>query len=131
MPDIKRNVSDLCLSACLIGGNDGLRNGEDRSFGSQEVFSVENGKEIKYVLSSPTTVRGVKIVFDSDLKRSTYDADFIEKNYSMRCNILDDSPIMNMPATLAKTFELTIVGEDGKAETILFKENKKRNVLFR
>ncbi|MBO6263215.1 MAG: FAD-dependent oxidoreductase [Clostridia bacterium] len=130
LPDIKRSVSDLCLSARLIGGNDSLRNGEDRSFGSQEVFSVENGKEIKYVLSSSAMVSGVKIVFDSDLTRSTYDMDFIEKIYSMRCNILDDSPVMHMPATLAKTFELTIVGENGKIKNILFKENKKRNILF-
>jgi hypothetical protein len=49
----------------------------------------------------------------------------------MRCNILDDSPMMHLPKTLAKSFIVIVEDENGQVETILQeRENVKRNHLI-
>ena len=54
-----------------------------------------------------------------------------EKHHSMRCNVLDDSPIMSMPKLLVKEYEIKIILKDGEEiKLIEEKENKKRNVLL-
>jgi hypothetical protein len=49
----------------------------------------------------------------------------------MRCNILDDSPIMDIPITLAKSFEVTAKNANGEIiASYQTTENKKRNILI-
>lgn len=72
----------------------------------------------------------MKIVFDSDLQRSTFDMSNCEKQHSMRCNVLDDSPIMHMPKTLVKAYSLELTFSDGSKKFVEETENKKRNVLI-
>ena len=132
MPQIKRKVSRLCENAVLIGASDAIRNGWDRDLsGSNNSEMIENCKPIKYTFEIPTYIAGVKVVFDSDLTRSTYDIHECEKHHSMRCNILDDSPIMRMPKSLAKEYEIKIIFKNGEEiKLVEEKENKKRNVLL-
>ena len=131
LPQVKRKVSDICLFANLSGVSDVVRNGEDRVIdGSNNGTSVENGNEIKYSFYSPTFVESVKIVFDSDITRMTFDMNEVEKNHSMRCNILDASPIMHIPKTLAKRFNLKATIENGEKVIILTEENNIRRSIF-
>jgi hypothetical protein len=83
-----------------------------------------------YSFDEPIDIKAVKIVFDSDLKRATFDMCDCEKHHSMRCNLLDDSPVMYMPKTLVKSYSLEFTLSDGTKKLIQEKENKKRNVLI-
>lgn len=132
LPEVPRKVSDICLNATLCGATDVLRNGIDRNFAEHEnSVCVTNGEQITYQFKTPTHVSGAKIVFDSDLKRDSYDVNLSEKLHSMRCNILDDSPHMSVPVTLAKEYEITARYPDGTTQTIAHeKENLKRNVIL-
>lgn len=142
LPKTERKVAAVCKKAKLIGASDVLRNGKDRDLAceNENICSnrsgcgingefIENCKPIKYVFEKPARISDVKIVFDSDLTRATYDVNECEKQHSMRCNILDDSPVMHMPKTLAKAYELEILFENGKTATVKENQNKRRNVL--
>ncbi len=132
LPNIERRVSELCKKACLTDGCEPLRNGKDRDFASEKNgVEIPNGTPICYSFDEATFVKEVKLVFDSDLLRDTFHIHDCEKHHSMRCNILDDSPVMEMPKTLAKSFTVTAEDENGKTETILKEtENVKRNLLI-
>lgn len=130
---IDRKVSSLSLKSSLSGRANAeiLRNGKDRNFtNEQNKITLKNNESVFYSFNEPTQVETVKIVFDSDLERLTFDMHECEKHHSMRCNVLDDSPLMNMPKTLVKSYSLEITFADGKKETIKETENKKRNVLI-
>jgi hypothetical protein len=130
LPNIERQVSALCTKANLVGAGQVVRNGKDRNLGEENNLAlIKNGSEIKYELSEPINISGVKIVFDSDISRATFDMHESEKRHSMRCNILEDSPVMHMPQTLAKEYKIQVVLENGETITFIEKENKKRNVL--
>lgn len=132
LPAVEREVSSVCKQAKLTGGSDLLRNGKDRDFdGENNGEIVKNGKSVEYLFETPTYLSGIKVVFDSDLTRSTYaDMHDCEKHHSMRCNILDDSPVMRMPKTLAKEYEIRVLFENGEVVTFGEMENKKRSVLL-
>lgn len=132
LPGVERTVAPLCKEASF-SGDDVLRNGKDRNFACLTNFaSVENGCALEYTFASPTAVNGVKIVFDSDLQRESFgDMHECEKHHSMRCNINDDSPVMYMPKTLAKCFDIEYEAEDGRKVTVKHEErNLARNVLI-
>ena len=132
LPKVERKVHDLCFNATLVGANDVIRNGKDRDFhGEENGAMLVNGDTATYVFENPTHVGGVKLVFDSDLERKTYDIDACEKHHYTRCNVLEDSPIIQMPETLVKSYAVNVVDEKGNAQTLHFElENKRRNVLL-
>jgi hypothetical protein len=132
LPKVERKVHDLCFNATLVGANDVIRNGKDRDFHDEENGEMlKNGAVVRYTFAKPTFVGGVKLVFDSDLQRKTYDIDACEKHHYTRCNVLEDSPIMRLPDTLAKAYAVKIVDKEGREEIIgLEEENKRRNVLL-
>ena len=133
LPRIERKVSDICKRAKLKKGDEILRNGKDRDLdGKENKTAVTNTNAVVYEFHEPTYVKEVKIVFDSDLLRESYDVHRSERQHSMRCNILEDSPVMDLPKTLAKRYEVSATMEDGsRVEIFVEKENKKRNVLLK
>ena len=133
LPRIERQVSKKCKQAELQQKYEVLRNGKDRNLeGKENKMAVKNGEAIVYKFKESTYVKEVKIVFDSDLLRESYDVAYCEKQHSMRCNILDDSPTMDLPKTLAKRYEISAITADGSNVKLLIeKENKKRNVLLK
>ena len=84
------------------------------------------------LFETPQKINGVKIVFDSDFLRETVGTnDECEKYHSTRCNILNNSPVLRVPQTLAKSFIVT--GETTAGEKVTLFEtsrNLKRNVLL-
>lgn len=134
LPTVERNVAMSAKNAEMAGAKDVeiLRNGRDRDELNQnnKVF-LQHGESVKYTFDCPTYVKGVKIVFDSDLKRETFDMNWCEKHRSMRCNILDNSPVMSLPKTLAKRFEISAITADGTTVEVHSEPvNKRRNVLI-
>lgn len=113
-----------------IKGYDILRNGADRNINNENRLLVQNKEPIVYKFDKPTFISNIKIVFDSDLKRDTYtDCDQVEKEHSMRCFILEDSPSMGMPKSLAKDFEINYIS-NGEKNRINCRDNLKRNVVL-
>lgn len=133
LPYIDRKVSEISLKGVLSGVSncDILRNGKDRNLVNEKnSVDFSCGDSAIYLFEHPVEVKKVKIVFDSDLERSSFNMDDCEKHHSMRSNLLDDSPIMHMPKTLVKSYSLELTLSDGSKKTIQEKENKKRNVLI-
>ena len=71
-------------------------------------------------------------MFDSDFLRKTIGSENVfEKYHSTRANVQSDSPVLNVPKTLAKAFVVTGMTAGGE-EVTLFKtdRNLKRNVII-
>lgn len=121
--NINREVDPLNKN---IAGFEKMRNGDDRL--SYE--ELNNNEPVIYRFNIPTYISKIKLVFDSDLSRSSFtNADAVEKEHSMRCFILDDSPTMNMPITLAREFQIKY-SNGTKEKTIDVKDNLKRNLII-
>lgn len=133
IPEVHRKVSPVTAQGALSGVKNSalLRNGRDRNL-SNENNAVEfrMGESVAYRFEAPAWVNMIKLVFDSDLLRDTFDVDFCEKMHSMRANVLDDSPVMHMPKSLVKGYSLELVCADGSKRTVRETENKRRNVLI-
>jgi hypothetical protein len=131
LPNIPRKVRGENLDAAK-GRYAVLVNGKDRNIcGEENGLYVGLGEEIVYNFKVPVHADKIKIVFDSDLQRISFgDMHECEKHHTMRCNILDDSPRMFVPKTLARDFSVEIEYEDGRIERKEFKDNLRRNVLI-
>lgn len=76
LPGRKRSISKLCQEAALTAPCDGtekLRNGHDRptdAEGDNGCF-LPLGADCTYTLKQPSYVHSVRLIFDSDLNRST------------------------------------------------------------
>lgn len=133
LPNVKRNVASVSKIAMLSGVKDCeiLRNGEDRDFlNKRNQVEFLSGESVSYRFEVPTYVKQIKIVFDSDLLRQTFDMNDCEKNHAMRANVFEDSPVMHMPKTLVKQYSLEIKYADGNKKIIEEKENRRRNILI-
>ena len=138
LPYCRRTVSDTCLAAelscddAVSGDILNLRNGYDRThvlYGEgDQGFTMSVGAAVEYHMEQPTDVSRVRIVFDSDLNRDTLPGDQCERTHLMRGNTKDDSPVMAMPATLAKVFSLEVETESGW-EGILFENENIRRLI--
>ncbi|MDY4895276.1 MAG: hypothetical protein SO532_05265 [Candidatus Borkfalkiaceae bacterium] len=133
LPEIQRKTGGVGQNFLFPEAARILQNGKDRDFAdSKNKYFVKNGETLTYKLPEPQYVRYVKIVFDSDLNRDSFgDMHECEKQHTMRCNVLDDSPVMYMPGTLVKAFRAEIVTATGGRETLFSTtENIKRNLLL-
>lgn len=131
LPRKRRSVSALCKNATLSGGEEKLRNGEDRGhdiYGTDEQtarFDAPLGKEITYSFDA-SKISEIHLVFCSDLNRKTLPGSSTERTHMMRCNQKLTSPQMHMPTTLCRRF--TLYGElNGKRHTLLsVSDNRQR-----
>ena len=137
LPGVSRKVSPVCRAAELVGDGiahiERLRDGTDRQTdGEMHSTTIPNGGEVVYRFPHDTRVRGVKIVWDSDLTRDSFAGiGETEKYHSMRCNIQADSPVMPMPGTLCRAF--SVFGVNGAGDvTVLYHtdRNLRRNLLI-
>ena len=130
IPYKRREVSKLCASTPISGGDDSLKNGEDRVnkvYGNHPLGTdVINGQTLEYRFTAPVYIRSCHITFDSDLDRKTLNGDSCERTHSTRANILLDSPRLIMPKTLCKSFRLTALDSDGKETELLSSDNNLR-----
>lgn len=112
LPGLKREISPLCKIAKLSASNgdpEPLCNGVDRPVGKDHNgWKGPLGSWIEYRFDRETEVKGVRLVFDSDLNR-------IPKN--MPPNLPIKMPPHEVPATLVKAFRIDLELEKGEWET--------------
>lgn len=122
LPNIIREVSNLCKKTPIVNGNDTLKNGIDRSNSIYKDMdcgvAVKNGTALEYKFSQPEIVHSLHLTFDSDLNRETLPGDCPDRLYPMRGNVRIDSPQCCVPKTLCKEFSVTVTTENGE-KTIL------------
>ncbi len=124
IPYIKREIAVECEK---LSQNGKLCDGEDRQnaiYGDKTCgVLVDNNKSLWYDFKQPLYVKSVHVVFDSDLERASLNGGKCERDHVTRCNTLLNSPILIMPKTLCKEYELNIFYPNGKIENISVKDN--------
>ena len=138
LPYNRRTVNALTAGAVLSceGAADleNLRNGIDRNnhtYGPQDNGALlPLHTPVTYTLPSPSLVREVRLVFDSDLERLTIPGNDCERLHGMRCNIVPESPVMHLPTTLAKSFCVEVQGKNGWETVFSVEENYLRCVCL-
>lgn len=142
LPHFRREVSDLCkvTPVCCVDekGNavsldqaQDLKTGEDRPnrvYGTETCgVCVQNGHRLQYEFQEPQFVKELHVVFDSDLDRETLPGHWVERQRSMRANVLLESPQMHMPKTLCKEFIVSVRTVGGTEELLHVTENRRRS----
>lgn len=126
LPNCKRRVSLLTKEATLSStqpiDRENLRSGDDRQGG----WKGKAGDRITYTLKEPRSIHDVRLIFDSDLERTTLPQDGLCRN--MGSNYLLSYQPHYVPRTLIKSFKLTLREKSGKIETLTFTRNLKRYV---
>jgi len=131
LPYFKRRISEICLTAEILGADGSIRSGEDRA---NNIYGTENkgvavkcGDSIGYKLGAYERINSVHIVFDSDLDRETLPGDGCERTHVTRANVLLNSPVMHMPTTLVRSFSLKALTENGEITLLSVDNNLKRS----
>ncbi len=113
-----RSVSQACLATPVAGGDDSLKNGEDRVnkiYGDKACgVAVANETPLSYTLRESAHVGHIHLTFDSDFNRETLPGGCAERTHATRANTLLSSPDIYVPKTLVRDFTLTVVCEDGE-----------------
>ena len=131
LPGFQRDIVPLCQSAAF-SGPDALRNGYDRPHRLHPApcdAVIENGTDWAYRWSTPTQIRTVHLVFDSDLNRATLPGNSAERTHVTRACIPLDAPQMHLPSTLCRSYQL--IGIRADETTVLLcdeTENTRRAV---
>ena len=127
LPHFKRPISTLCLSTPALGGSEELKNGEDRPnriYGTNTCGeAIPNGTSVEYRFASPTSLKSVHVVFDSDLNRDSLPGCLNERMHVTRANVMLSSPQTCMPKTLCKSFRIVAQTEMGEKTLLSVKEN--------
>ena len=120
LPHIRRDMTVARAAGLSADGGvnniENLRNGADRNnhtYGTEDEGAfVRAGTTIKYEFA-PRRIENIHIAFDSDLDRVTLPGDKCERRHSMRANVFPDSPVMHLPLTLVKEYEIFVTDECG------------------
>ena len=103
-----------------------LRDGNDR----ENLFVCAPGDVVEYRFDAPVIAEEVRIIFDSDLDRVTLPGDHVERNHTMRANLLPTAPIMHLPTTLCKSYTVEAVCEDGSVIRLAEETNNLRRLVI-
>lgn len=117
LPGLRRRISDICQTAALSANcedPENLRNGHDRPTdenGDNGCY-LPLGECAEYTLTEPAHVESVRLVFDSDLDRTTITGGIDSvKDCPTICNRSADMTPFNFPTTMTDTFEILVDGE--------------------
>jgi hypothetical protein len=113
LPSLRRDTPAICRAARLTaseGDPEPLRSGVDRPVGGADNgWSGACGAWVEYAFDPPAQLRGVRVVFDSDLNR---------KASGMRCSYPLNQPAQSVPATLVRAFRIEARTGDGPWTTV-------------
>ena len=130
VPTRTREVSKLCLKTPIIGGDDTLKNGQDRPnkiYGDTHCgVTVRNGGTLEYRFERAEKVSSVHVTFNSDLDRKTLPGDHNECRHTMRANVPLGAPQTYVPKTLCRSFILEADTPYGKKEILSTDRNLNR-----
>ena len=96
-----------------------IRNGKDR--GEENLWLGKNGDVIEYSFKENTSIRKIRLIFDSNLNRNYH---------NMPCNYPLNETRFKLPDTLIKEYRIEGIDKNGNvAETITIKNNHQRLVI--
>ena len=117
LPGLSRRISDICRTAALSANceqPENLRNGHDRPTDTEgdNGCHLPLGECAEYTLAEPAYVESVRIIFDSDLDRTTITGGIDSvKDCPTICNRSADMTPFTFPATMTDTFEILVDGK--------------------
>ena len=127
LPFHTRRVPELTQNArleCSASDAENLRNGLDRPVdGRDNGAVVSKGEAIAYHFEAPRAVRRVRVVFDSDLNRTTLPECESRRHRNMLHNRPLNWPEAAVPSTLVRSFRVEGVKADGTAVTLAEETN--------
>ena len=132
LPSKTRAISGICAKAALTGADDFIRNGQDRPhplYGTDEVSGcchLAPHQAVTYAFAK-TPVQSVRLVFSSDLNRTSLIGSRVERTRSMRSNYRLDQPLQRMPMTLCREFYLNGEKDGVQQELLHVTDNHKRS----
>lgn len=138
LPGKKRSVPEITLKAKITaesGDASPLINGEDRPIEipqTPETYEMNRwqtplGKSLTFEWDNATSLKEVRIVFDSEFNRSDKGNAVEKHSRNMRYNYPLNTPAIDMPGTMTKEFVLEAMDDKGNWVTCLdIKENHSR-----
>ena len=131
LPFNRRDVPALTKNArleCAAPDAENLRNGLDRPIGEDDNgATVALGDAISYVFDQPQAVSHVRIIFDSDLNRTTLPECEARRQRNMLHNRPLNWPDGYVPKTVTKSFRIEGVRADGTVDVLIDeRENHQR-----
>ena len=119
-------AAHLTVNGVPCAEAEALRDGNDR----ENLFVCAPGDVVEYRFDAPVIAEEVRIIFDSDLDRVTLPGDHVERNHTMRANLLPTAPIMHLPTTLCKSYTVEAVCEDGSVIRLAEETNNLRRLVI-
>lgn len=116
IPWYHRKVSDISVNADCT--SEVVRNGFDR--GEDNLWIGDKGDTIEYTFSSPTDIKKIRLVFDSDLNRDYQ---------NMPCSFPLKEEKFFLPHTLVKEYRIEGYDIDGNVKLITVIDNHQRFVV--
>lgn len=113
LPGIRREVAPLTRLAHTTASV--LQNGLDR--GEENLFTCAPGTPIVYEFDAPVSLRGVRLVFDSDLNRDYH---------NMPCSYPLQETRFFLPRTLVRDYTLIFSHPDGTESRLHVTDNHQR-----
>ncbi|HNX15582.1 MAG TPA: FAD-dependent oxidoreductase [Oscillospiraceae bacterium] len=133
LPFNRRKPSPLTLEAAISPESaEILRNGIDRELpDSENKWVGKLGESITFSFESTRAVHGIRMVFDSDLRRETIGDRDGRRKMGMNCNLERGDTSTKFPDTMVKSYRVE-VWEDGEWKTVAkVTDNHQRLVVDR
>jgi len=127
LPFNRRAISALtrnCKIICDAPGAENLRSGLDRPIGDNDNGCyLPKGGSVEYRFAEPAAIRGIRIVFDSDLNRATLPPEEAKLSRNMIHNRPRAWPDSYVPKTITRSYTIEAILPDGSAQTIADETN--------
>ena len=127
LPGFARAIPALTKEAALLcdaPGAENLRDGTDRPTESGDNgVTVAKGEAVTYQFAEPKAVSRVRIVFDSDLNRSTLPPREARRHRNMMHNRPLHWPDVYVPQTMVRAFRVEGVAPDGTVRILAEETN--------
>lgn len=118
LPGIERMVPETTRSATLVAempDGENLRNGYDRAIGEQDNgVRIPLGRAVEYRFEQPRKVERVRLIFDSDLNRDTFDERDRKLNRNMLANRPLNWPTATVPPVMTKAYRIEWQDKEGE-----------------
>ena len=109
-----------------------LRNGYDRPIGGQDNgWTGRPGTAVTVSFTETEPINRVRLIFDSDLNRTTLPADVADNDRPMKSSTFRKAEAIYVPKTMIKDFRLEALDEQGQWQTVKeVKGNYQRKVIL-
>lgn len=109
-----------------------LLDGMERKIGDTDhAFVGEKGCSLVLELEKECRVEALRLVFDSDLNRDTWENQAPNiKDYPMKCHVFAEEIPVSVPKTIVKSFQVSVQEQEGKAWKSIHEEYENYQRLY-